>query len=61
MKRKSIGKRIALALAAIAIGIVVWLLWELFLPMPELIDKILCAAAGFAVMGYLIYRWSIKG
>ena len=61
MKRKSIGKRIALALAAIAIGCVVWIIWGLILPPTELVDKLLHTAAGLAVMGYLIYRWSIKG
>ena len=56
MKRKSIGRRIALALAAIAIGFVVWIIWGLFLPTTELVDKVLHTAAGLAVMGYLIYR-----
>lgn len=60
MKPKSTGKRIALALAAIAIGIVVWLLWQLVLPMSGLIDKILSAAVGLGVMIYLTYRWSGK-
>jgi len=60
IKPRNIGKRIALALAAIAIGIVVWLLWPLFFPMSELIDKILCAAVGLRVMTYLTYRWSGK-
>ena len=57
---RSIGKRIALALAAIAIGIAVWLLWQLLLPMSEFIDRILCAAVGLGVMTYLTYRWSGK-
>ena len=61
VKRKSIGRRIALALAAIAIGFVVWIIWGLFLPTTELVDKVLHTAAGLAVMGYLIYRWAIKG
>jgi hypothetical protein len=61
VEHKSIGKRIALALAAIAIGFLVWIIWGLFLPTSELVDKVLHTAAGLAVMGYLIYRWSIKG
>ncbi|MGY5855325.1 MAG: hypothetical protein RTS72_01910 [Candidatus Thorarchaeota archaeon] len=60
-KRKSIGKRIALALAAIAIGFLVWVMWGLFLPTSELVDKVLHTAVGLVVMGYLTYRWSIRG
>ncbi len=61
MKHKSVRRRIALGLAAVAIGIVVWIIWGLFLPTSELVDKVLDTAAGLGVMGYLIYRWSIKG
>jgi hypothetical protein len=59
-KHKSIGKRIALGFAAVAIGFAIWIIWGLFLPTSELVYKILDTAAGLVVMGYLIYRWSIK-
>ena len=61
MKHKSIGKRIALALAAIAVGILVWIVWGLFLSTGGLVYKVLDTAVGLAVAGCLIYRWSIKG
>lgn len=60
IKPKSIRKRVALGLAAVAIGFCVWIIWGLFLPTDELVEKVLDAATGLAVMGYLIYRWSIK-
>jgi len=60
MERKSLGKRIALALAAVAIGCVVWAIWILFLPTTELVDKILPVATGLGVMIYLTYKWSGK-
>ena len=61
IKHKSLGKRIALAFAAVAIGFAVWIIWGLFLPTSEFGDKVLDTAVGLGVMGYLIYRWSIKG
>jgi len=61
MKRKSIGKRIGLALAAVAIGFAIWIIWAfLFGVPPDLAGKILETSFGLVVMGYLIYRWSIK-
>jgi hypothetical protein len=59
-KRKNIGKRIALAFAAIAIGCLIWTIWTLFLPPTELIEKILPVAVGLGVMIYLTYKWSGK-
>lgn len=60
MKHRSIGKRIALAFAAVAIGFVVWIIWGLFLHPSELVGKLLETAVGLAVMIYLTYRWSGK-
>lgn len=59
-KHKSVRRRIALGLVAVAIGFVVWIIWGLFLPTDELVDKVLDIAVGLGLMGYLIYRWSIK-
>lgn len=59
-KRRSLGKRIALALAAIAIGCGVWLIWCLFLPTTELLDRILSVVTSLGVMIYLTYKWSGK-
>jgi ammonia channel protein AmtB len=60
MQHKSVGKRIILGLAAVAIGFVIWIIWGLFLPTDELVEKVLDTAVGLGVTGYLIYRWSIK-
>ena len=60
LKHKSVGKRIALALVAVAIGFVIWIIWALFLPTSAMVDKVLDLVVGLGVMGYLIYRWSIK-
>jgi hypothetical protein len=72
MKGRSIGKRIALALAAAAIGFVtgyiVFIILGLFI-FPsrtvadcwiEVVDKALGTAAGLGLMIYLTYRWSGK-
>jgi hypothetical protein len=59
-KRKSLGKRIALALAAIVIGCGVFLIWCLFLPTTELVDRILSIVTSLGVMIYLTYKWSGK-
>jgi len=59
-KHKSLGKRIALALAAIAIGCAVFVIWCLFLPTTELGDRILSVATSLGVMIYLTYKWSGK-
>jgi len=58
MKRqKSIGLRIILGIAGIAVGLVVQVVGGIG-------DKILgiplFAILGFVVMGFLIYRWAIK-
>jgi len=66
VKDRSIGKRIALALAAAAIGFVtgfaVWIVLALFLPIPEfeLRYKVVATAAGLGMMIYLAYKWSGK-
>ncbi len=66
MKDRSIGKRIALALAAAAIGFLVgfgvWIILALFLPIPEfeLVYKVVATAAGLGMMVYLAYKWSGK-
>jgi uncharacterized membrane protein len=59
-KRKSLGKRIALALAAIAIGCAAFVIWCLFLPTTELGDMILSVVTSLGVMIYLTYKWSGK-
>jgi len=59
--QKSIGLRVLLAIAAIALGLAV----QVF---GSILSKIIGIAAleyivgllGFVVMGYLIYKWSIK-
>ncbi len=59
--KKSIGLRVILAIVAIAIGITVQVVGSI-------LSKIISIAAleyivgllGFVVMGYLIYKWSIK-
>ena len=60
MKRKSIGLRVLLGIAAIACGLAV----QIF---GALLDKILISGIGilsvfigFGVMGFLIYKWVIK-
>ncbi len=60
-RRKSVGLRMLLGIAAIALGLAV----QVF---GSGLSKIIGIAAleyivgllGFAVMGYLIYKWSIK-
>lgn len=58
-KRKSIGKRIALAVAAIAIGFVLLIIWGLFFP-TGLVYDLLCRGASIGVTIYLAYKWSGK-
>jgi len=58
--RRNIGRRIGLAVAAIAIGCGVFLIWCLFLPTTELVDRILSVATSLGVMIYLTFRWSGK-
>ena len=57
MKKKSIGIRILLGIAGVAIGVIIQVVGAI-------VDKIigfpLFLIIGFVVMGYLIYRWSIK-
>jgi hypothetical protein len=67
MKARSIGKRIALAFAAAAIGFVtgyfVFLIFGLFLYPGyehELVGKAVGASMGLGLMIYLTYRWSGK-
>lgn len=55
--QKSIGIRILLGIAGIAVGLVVQVVGAI-------VDKIigipLFLILGFVVMGYLVYRWAIK-
>jgi hypothetical protein len=65
MKDRSISKRIALALAAAAIGFgtgfVFWIIFSLFITYElELVYKVVATAVGLGVMIYLAYRWSGK-
>jgi hypothetical protein len=58
--KKSIALRILLAIAAIAIGMVVQIIGAILVRgLPGLQN--ITTPIGFIVMGYLIYRWSIKG
>jgi hypothetical protein len=56
-RKKSIGIRILLGIAGIAIGLVVQVVGAI-------VDKIigipLFLILGFGVMGYLVYRWAIR-
>jgi hypothetical protein len=56
-RKKSIGIRILLGIAGIAIGLVVQVVGAI-------VDKIigipLFTILGFVVMGYLVYRWAIR-
>jgi hypothetical protein len=56
-RKKSIGIRILLGIAGIAIGLVVQIVGAI-------VDKIigipLFLILGFGVMGYLVYRWAIR-
>jgi len=57
---KSIGLRILLAIAAIALGLVAQIIGAILVRgLPGLQN--ITTLIGFIVMGYLIYRWSIKG
>ena len=61
MKRKSIGGRIGLALAAIVVGLFMGvILQRLGFDTSDLAGKIYITVIDFGVMGYLIYRWLIK-
>jgi len=65
MKDRSISKRIALALAAAAIGFgagfVFWIIFSLFITYEfELMYKVVATAVGLGVMIYLAYKWSGK-
>ena len=55
--KKSIGIRILLGIAGIAVGVVVQVVGAI-------VDKIigipLFGILGFGVMGYLVYRWAIR-
>ena len=58
MKRqKSIGLRILLGIAGIAIGFVVQVVGAI---VDKVIGLPLFTILGFVVMGYLVYRWAIK-
>lgn len=58
MKRnKSIGIRIFLGIAGIAIGLVVQVVGAI---VDKIIGVPLFLILGFGVMGYLVYRWAIK-
>jgi len=65
MNDRSIGKRIALTLAAAAIGFgtgfVFWIIFSLFITYEfELVYKVVATAVGLGVMIYLAYKWSGK-
>jgi len=59
MKKKSAGIRILLGIAGIAIGLSIQVIGELVSKITG-IPVLLFILLGFVVMGYLIYRWSIK-
>jgi hypothetical protein len=61
MKSKSIGKRIALVLAAIALGIVVQVIGESLTLMTGVTAiEYIFGLLGFIVMGVCIYKWVVK-
>ena len=60
-RKKSIGLRLLLGIAAIACGLAVQVVGTFItklIGIPFL--DVLFTFAGFGVMGYLIYKWSIK-
>jgi len=62
-RKKSIGLRILLGIAAIACGLavqVVGVFITKLIGIPLTFLDVLFTFAGFGVMGYLIYRWAIK-
>jgi len=61
--QKSIGLRIILGIAGIAVGLIVQVAGAFFLKVTGLefaIFPALTVILGFIVMGYCIYRWSIR-
>lgn len=55
--RKSIGLRVILGIAGIAVGLVVQVVGAI---VDKTIGIPLFTILGFVVMGYLVYRWAIK-
>jgi hypothetical protein len=59
--KKSIGLRVILALVAVAIGITVQVAGSGFSKMIDIAAlEYIIGLLGFILMGYLIYKWSIK-
>jgi len=62
--RKSIGLRVVLGIAGIAVGLIVQVAGAFIIKVMGLdfaIFRALTTLAGFIVMGFCIYRWAIRG
>jgi len=61
--KKSIGLRIILGIAGIAVGLIVQVMGAFILKVTGLefaIFPALTVLLGFVVMGYCVYKWAIK-
>ena len=61
--RKSIGLRIILGIAGIAVGLIVQVVGAFIIKVIGLdftILQVITVILGFIVMGYCVYRWAIK-
>jgi uncharacterized protein YacL len=63
-RKKSIGLRLILGIAGIAVGLIVQVAGAFVLKVTGLeftIFPALTVILGFIVMGYCVYRWAIRG
>jgi len=61
MKRKTIGLRLLLGIAAIACGLAVQVLGAFITKLAGIpFGDVLFTVAGFGVMGFLVYTWAIR-
>lgn len=63
-QKKSIGLRIILGIAGIAVGLIVQVAGAFILKVTDLefaLFPALTVILGFIVMGYCVYKWAIKG
>ncbi len=62
-RKKSIGLRIILGIAGIAVGLIVQVVGAFIIKVIGLdfaIFQVITVILGFIVMGYCVYRWAIK-
>ncbi len=62
-RKKSIGLRVILGIVGIALGLIVQVVGAFIIKVMGLdlaIFQVITVILGFIVMGYCIYRWSIK-